>query len=364
MIRECMKIPLAKPDITEMEKAYVRDVLESSQLSIGPYIEDFEKSMTKYIGVKHAIAVNSGTSALHLIVKSLGIGKGDEVITTPFTFVASTNCILYEGARPVFVDIDPITLNMDLDKVEDVITHKTKAILGVDIFGYPLDWERLNDISIGYNLSLIDDSCEALGAKIGDIMIGAWADASAFAFYPNKQITTGEGGMILTEDDEIADMCRSARNQGRAGSGKWLVHDTLGYNCRLDEMSCALGLAQMDRIGSIMYKRQKVADKYISELSGIDGVTVPPVPKDATRSWFVFVILVDNRDEIMRKLADRGIQTNNYFPPVHLQPLYGYDEGTFPVAESISKRTLALPFYNNMTDNEIEYVVQNLKEVM
>ncbi len=365
MTQKCIReIPLARPDITDLERKHVNNVLGSSQLSVGSYVENFEGLFAKYIGVAHAVAVNSGTSALHLIVRSLGIEKGDKVITTPFSFIASSNCILYERATPVFVDIDLTTYNMDLDKVERRITKKTKAILGVDIFGYPMDWSRLTAIAQKHNVRLIDDACEALGASLKGKMIGAWADASAFAFYPNKQITTGEGGMITTNNTEIADLCRSMRNQGRNIDGGWLLYERLGYNYRLDEMSSALGFAQLKRVEEILGKRQRVADRYTYKLSGVDGIVTPPVMTGGTRSWWGYAILIEDRHRIRRELSRRGISTRDYFPSIHLQPIYNRKRGSFPCTEYISDRALALPFYSDLTDEEVDYVVENLKEVL
>ncbi len=365
MTQKCIReIPLARPDITGLERMHVNNVLRSSQLSMGPYLERFESLFTEYIGVDHAIAVNNGTSALHLIVRALGIGKGDEVITTPFSFIASSNCILFERAIPAFVDIDLTTYNMDLDEVEKRITKKTKAILGVDIFGYPMDWSRLNTIAQKHNIRLIDDACEALGAHVQSKMIGAWADASAFAFYPNKQITTGEGGMITTNNTEIADLCRSMRNQGRNIDGGWLLYERLGYNYRLDEMSCALGFAQLKRVEEILGKRQRVADRYTYKLSGVDGIVIPPKLTGGTRSWWGYAVLLEDRVRIRKELNERGIQTRDYFPPIHLQPIYGHKRGSFSLTEHVASRILALPFYSNMTDEDVDYVVENLKEVL
>ena len=367
-----MQIPLSSPDITEAEIEAVAGVLKTPNLSLGPKLPEFEKVMAEYVGVKYAVAVNSGTSALHLIVRSLGIAEGDEVITTPFSFIASANCILFERARPVFVDIDPQTFNLDVDKIEDRISPKTKAILAVDIFGLPADWEELERISRKHDLKLIEDSCEALGAEYKGSKVGAFGDAACFAFYPNKQITTGEGGVVVSNDQGIAEMCRSMRNQGREGEDDWLQHQRLGYNYRLSDISCALGIAQMRRIEEILRKREKVANMYNQKLKSVEGVRVPYDSPEIKRSWFVYVVVLadkyskEQRDDILKKLKENGIGCAGYFPPIHLQPFYaerfGCRRGDYPVAEHVSERTMALPFYNNLTERQIEYIVANLKE--
>ena len=371
-----MEIPLSKPDIIETEKKAVLGVLETSYLSLGKKYLEFEKIMAKFAGVKYGVTVNSGTSGLHLIIRALGIGKGDEVITTPFSFIASSNCILYEGAKPVFVDIDEKTFNINVSKIEEKITDKTKAILAVDIFSQPADWQELKKIAKKHQLYLIEDSAEALGSKVQIAnskwqMAGSFGAAAVFAFFPNKQITTGEGGMILTNNKKIYDLCRSMANQGRKiENGKWLEHVRLGYNYRLDEMSCALGIAQMQRIKEILKKRAKVAELYNQKLKGIEGLDIPYIKPGNKISWFVYVVKLaeslagKKRDKIIKEMTKKGIQCSNYFQTIHLQPFYkkefGYKVGDFPVAENISKRTLALPFYNNLTEKEIDFVVKNL----
>lgn len=367
-----MQIPLSSPDITKAETEAVLGVLKTPNLSLGPKLPEFEKVMAEYVGVKYAVAVNSGTSALHLIVRSLGIAEGDEVITTPFSFIASANCILFERARPVFVDIDPQTFNIDVDKIEDRISPKTKAILAADIFGLPADWEELERISRKHDLKLIEDSCEALGAEYKGRKVGAYGEAACFAFYPNKQITTGEGGVVVTDNAEIARLCRSMRNQGREGEDDWLQHQRLGYNYRLSDISCALGIEQMRRIEEILRKREKVANIYSQKLRGVKGVRVPYDSPEIKRSWFVYVVVLadkyskEQRDDILKKLKEKGIGCASYFPPIHLQPFYmerfGCRRGDYPVAEHVSEKTIALPFYNNLTEGQIEYVVENLKE--
>ncbi len=365
-----MKVQLAKPDIGQKEIDSVVEVMKSGILSIGPKVEEFEKKIKDYVGVKHAIAVNSGTSGLHLLIKAYGLKGGDEVITTPFSFVASANCILFEGAKPVFTDICPRTLNMDIDGIEEKINERTKAILAVDVFGNPVDMERLRAIATQYNLLLLEDSCEALGSEYKGVKCGSMADGAVFAFYPNKQITTGEGGMIVTNNDEVAELCRSFRSQGRAVTGFWLEHERLGYNYRLSEINSALGSAQMDRLDEIIDKRNRIAEKYHSRLRELKGVTPPFLTPDVTRmSWFVYVIRIDSaidRNKMMQHLKGNGVACRPYFTPIHLQPyfreLYGYKEEDFPITEGIAASTIALPFFNDLKDEQIDYVVNVLSE--
>jgi perosamine synthetase len=368
-----MKIPLSRPDITRLERKAISDVLRTHQLSLGPKLTEFEEKIADYIKIRYAVAVNSGTSALHLIVRSLGIKEGDEVITTPFSFIASANCILFERAKPVFVDIDPRTLNIDVSRIEEKINKKTRAILAVDIFGHPADWDRLKEIAQKYNLKLIEDSCEAFGAEYKGKKTGVFADAACFAFYPNKQMTTGEGGMIVTNSKKIADLCRSMRNQGRDDT-EWLQHGRLGYNYRISDINCALGIAQMQRINEMFAKRQKVAEMYNERLKEIKEMELPCISPDVKLSWFVYTVRLkknfgkNKRNEIKARLFKKGIECGSYFPPIHLQPFYrkifGYSKGDFPITEYVSERTLALPFYNNLTKEEIDYVVRNLKEII
>lgn len=369
------KIPLSRPDITEKERKAVLEVLKTSWLSLGPKLKEFEGEIAKFIRVKHAVAVNSGTSALHLIIRALGIKDGDEVITTPFSFIASSNCILYERAKPVFVDVDPQTLCIDADKIENTITKNTKAILAVDIFGHPADWNRLKKIAKRHKLFLIEDSAEALSSEYKGKKCGSFGDAAILSFYPNKQITTGEGGFVLTNNKKIADFCKSLTNQGRKiKGGKWLKHIQLGYNYRLDELSCALGIAQLKRIKEILKKRERVAEVYNKKLKDFLEISTPRITPNVKMSWFVYVVRLakkysqKDRDIIIKKMAKRGIQCGVYFQSIHLQPFYrkmfGYKSGDFPVCESISQRTIALPFYNNLEEKEIDYVVKTLKKIL
>ena len=365
-----MKIPLAQPDLTWLERKAVLDVVESTFLSLGPKLPEFERAMAKYIGVKHAIAVNSGTSGLHLIVRALGLGRHDEVITTPFSFIASANCVLMEHARPVFVDIDPETYNVDPDKVEAAITPQTKAILGVDVFGRCAEWDRIGEIARRRGLAVIEDSCEAIGAEAFGKMAGSFGDAGCLAFYPNKQMTTGEGGMILTNRDDVAALCRSMRNQGRDEGQDWLEHARLGFNYRLSDIQCALGLAQLSRIEDLLAKRAAVADLYRGQLGHLEGIVLPVVPRQGRLSWFVYVVrLADrftraDRDRILLALRENGIGCNKYFAPIHLQPFYkeqfGFQPGNFPITERISERTIALPFFTTMTPDQVAQVADCL----
>ncbi len=354
-------IPLSSPDITYKERRIIEEVLEGSCLSMGPKLEEFEKKIANYIGVKYAVAVNSGTSALHLSIRSLGIKEGDEVITTPFSFIASANCILFEKAKPVFVDIDKDTLCIDASKIEEKITKRTKAIIPVHIFGHPCKMDEIMRIAKKHNLKVIEDACEAIGAEYKGKKVGSFGDISTFAFYPNKQITTGEGGMILTNNKKIAELSRSMRNQGRDKKNR---HSILGYNYRMDELSAALGVAQMERIEEILAKREKVAKTYNQKIQGLY------ISSDVKMSWFIYLIKLDeifsrkDRDKVIKELKERGIGCNNYFPPIHLEPLYGYKRGEFPITERVSDLTIALPFYNNLKKEDIDYVCKNLKEIL
>jgi len=370
-------IELSGPDVTEEEIAAVTAVLRGPRLSLGPKAPEFERAVADYVGCRYAVAVNSGTSALHLIVRALGLGDGDEVITTPFSFVASANCLLYERAAPRFVDIDPVTLNLDCGRVEAAITPRTRAILAVDVFGRPANWEALRRLAAAHDLALIEDSCEALGARYRWederwAMAGSLGDAGCFAFYPNKQITTGEGGMIVTDREDVARLCRSMRNQGRDDGADWLCHARLGYNYRLSDINCALGIAQMHRIGKILAARRRVAEWYREALQQVEGVEAPEETPGSEVSWFVYVVRVSacrtrqDLDQVIGNLSARGIGCNNYFYPIHLQPFYraqfGHAEGDFPITERISAQTLALPFHNRLTREEVESVVEALQE--
>lgn len=371
LLSELKTIPLSNPDITKKEIELLNKVLTTPILSIGPKVKEFEKKIADYVGVKYAVAVNSGTSGLHLCVRSLGIKDGDEVITSPFSFVASANCVLFERANPVFVDIDPNTLCIDPSKIEEKITKKTKAILLVDIFGHPCDMDPIMEIAKKYNLRVIEDACEAIGAEYKGKKAGSFGDCGVLAFYPNKQITTAEGGMILTNNENIARLCRSMRNQGRDDDGAWLTCTRLGYNYRMSELSGALGVGQMERIEEILGKRDKVARLYNKKLKVLKGILTPYVSTDAKISWFVYVIRLDDpskRDFIIKQMEVRGITCRNYLPSIHLQPFYanlfGYQRNSFPISEKTSDSTIALPFYSNLMESDIDYVCANLADVM
>ncbi len=369
-----MRIHLSRPDITEKEIEVVCEVLRGPNLSLGPKLTEFEQAFADYIGRKRAVAVNSGTSGLFLCMLASGIGPGDEVITTPFTFIATATSVMMAGARPVFVDIDPVSLNIDAAKIESRITSKTKAILLVEVFGSPAGFNKVCEIAKKHSLIIIEDTCEALGSELGGKKAGTFGEMSVFAFYPNKQITTGEGGMILTDNDDLADMCVSLRNQGRGKDGGWLSHERLGYNFRLSDINCALGIVQLSRIDEIKAKRQQVAKWYQEMLAGDSRVIVPIEPADCDISWFVFVVrlaeefTLEQRNGVLEAMKSCDIQVSNYFPPVHLQPFiaerFGYSEGDFPVTESVCKRTIALPFYNNLSRDDVAVVCRELKEIL
>jgi perosamine synthetase len=369
------EIPLSKPDITDLEIEMVVSSLKSGRLSIGPMVEQFEKVVATRCDRREGVAVNSGTSGLHLAMVALGIGPGDEVVTTPFSFVASANCAMYVGARPVFADICPKTLNMDPGALEKAITPRTKAIVAVECFANPAHMDEYESIAAAHNIPLIEDCCEALGSAHAGRKAGSFGKIGVFAFYPNKQITTGEGGVIVTDDKRLADLCRSMRNQGRAiGNAAWLGHERLGYNFRLAEMNAALGVAQMRRLDEIIQKRQRVAEMYMSRLMDNHDVILPNV-HDLTRlSWFVFVVRLastytrEERDRIIAGLMRHDIGAKDYFPCIHLQPFYrdkfGFKPGDFPIAESVSTRTIALPFYNSMTESDVDHVVKTLEHMI
>jgi perosamine synthetase len=369
-----MCIYLSRPDITEKEIEAVCAVLRSPDLSFGPKLPEFEQALAEYIGRKRAVAVNSGTSGLFLCMLALGIGSDDEVITTPFTFAASTTSIMMAGAKSVFVDIDPVSLNIDPAKIESAITEKTKAILPVEVFGNPSGFDAVCQIARKHNLPVIEDSCEALGSSLNGKKAGAFGKMSVFGFYPNKQITTGEGGMILTDDDALADMCISLRNQGRAKSSGWLAHERLGFNYRLSDINCALGIVQLSRIDQIKARRRQVAEWYREMLAGDERLIVPTEPDGCDISWFVFVVrltedfTMEQRDRILQHMQSRNIQVSNYFPPVHLMPFisnkYGHNPGDFPIAETASARTIALPFHNHLTKDQIAAVCNALKQLL
>jgi len=369
-----MQIHLSRPDITDKEIEAVCAVLRSPNLSLGPKLAEFEAAFAEYIDRKRAVAVNSGTSGLFLCMLAMGIGPGDEVITTPFTFISSATTIMMAGAKPVFADIDPENLNIDPAKIESRITDKTRAILPVEVFGNPAGLDKVCEIARKHNLPIIEDSCEALGSALNGQKVGTFGTMSVFAFYPNKQMTTGEGGMILTNDDDLADMCVSLRNQGRAKGSVWLSHERLGYNFRLSDINCALGIAQLSRIEEIVAKRRQVAKWYQQMLADNARLIVPDEPAGCDISWFVFVVRladgfsIEQRDGVIEAMQAQGIQVGNYFSPVHLQSFmterYGYCRGDFPITEAVSKSTIALPFYNNLAKDQVAEVCTTLTEIL
>jgi perosamine synthetase len=370
-------IPLSQPDITRHEIDAVLDVLQTTTLTMGAKLEQFEAACARIGGRRHGVGVSSGTGALHCALLAAGVGEGHEVITTPFSFVASTNCILYVGAKPTFVDIDPQTLNMDVDKVAAAITPNTKAIVSVEAFGHPGGMVELEQLAQQHELLLIDDACEGFGGHVktstGDRAIGSFGRAGVFSFYPNKQITTGEGGMIVTDDDTFAAACRALRNQGREGTA-WLSHERLGYNYRLSELNAALGVAQCGRLEEILAARRRVAHHYMERLMTNRFLILPTLLETTQLSWFVFVVRLNDlfepgdRDQVMQQLREEGIGCNNYFPPIHLQPYmaerFGYKGGEMPVCEYVSARTLALPFFGGMTYQQVERVCSTLERIL
>lgn len=370
-----VRIPLSRPDIGDTEQAAVRDVLASGRLSLGSQIEAFETALARAAGTKHAVATSSGTGALHLAVRALGLAAGDEVITTPFSFVASANCLLFEGCRPVFVDVEEDTLNIDPELVRRAVGKRTRAILGVDVFGHPADWDALRAIADQFGLLLIEDSAEALGSSYRGRRAGSLGDVGVFGFYPNKQITTGEGGALVTDNDAAARLCASLRNHGRESDGdEWIEHKRLGYNYRLSELACALGLVQLERLEAMAERRARVAALYDDRLAGIDALRRPTARHDVVLSWFAYVVRLGGRytrkrrDRVIAELRRRGIGCRNYFPPIHLQPIYreryGYRPGDFPVSETAAERTVALPFFSGMSEAEVDEVVEQLGSML
>ena len=379
------EIPLSQPDITEAEINAVVGVLRSGRLSIGPRQDLFEQMVAERCSRRHGIAVSSGTAGLHLALLAMGIGPGDEVITTPFSFIASANCILMVGAKPVFVDICPKSLNLDPKRLEAAITPKTKAVIAVEVFGNPMHMDTVEAICRKHEIPLLEDACEGLGGRLRGRTIGSFGRASVFGFYPNKQITTGEGGVVVTDDDRVAELCRSMRNQGRAATqlpdsgagrsnaGSWLAHERMGYNYRLSEINAALGVVQMERLDHFLEARRRVAGVYIRALLDVEDLVLPTVPDGCEQdySWFVFVVrlahgyVADDRDAIIAGLRRHEVGASNYFPCIHLQPFYretfGFKEGDFPVAESISQRTIALPFYTQLDQHQAEIAARTLK---
>jgi perosamine synthetase len=367
------QIPLAKPVLGEAEERAVIEVLRSGQLSLGPKLGEFERLFAERLGVPHACAVSSGTAGLHLALRAVGVGPGDEVITSPFSFVASANAIIYCGATPVFADIDPVTLNLDPAAAEAAITPRTKAILPVHIFGYPADMPAFERIARERGLAIVEDACEALGAKHADgPAVGGRGNPAVFGFYANKQMTTGEGGMITLGDDAVRERIASERNQGRAPDMGWLDHDRLGFNYRLSDIACALGIAQLRRLDQMLAERARVAALYVDALSGVDGLTLPCADEGGDRrGWFVFVAQLPksvDRDKTIRALANVGIQSKPYLPAIHLMSFYresfGHRPGKYPLCEAAADASLALPFFPQMTESQVIRVADTLRATL
>ncbi len=386
-------IPMSSPDLSEAERQAVLAVVQTRHLSMGPQITAFEEAFCRLTGCRHAIGVSSGTAGLHLCVRAAGIATGDLVITSPFSFVSSSNVLLYENAIPIFVDVDPRSGNLEPEQVQTAVKDlaaggkaaqrwlprqgaaaraPVKAILAVDVFGQAADYDRLQPVADEYGLRLIEDACEALGAEYKGRKAGTLGNYGVFAFYPNKQITTGEGGLIVTNDDQAAAMMRALRNQGRAPGDTWLQHTYLGYNYRMDEMSAALGVVQMGRLEALLATRQSVAGWYQERLAEIPGVEVPFVAPETSRaSWFVYVIRLAPhilRQQVADRLAQQHIPVRPYFLPIHLQPYmverFGYRPGDYPVTEDLGERGLALPFSGKMTESQVDQVCQALREAI
>jgi perosamine synthetase len=364
-----VKIPLSGPDITQAEIDAVVAVMRSGRLSLGPKLEEFEAALSSYAGVRHAAAVSSGTAGLHLIVKALEISEGDEVIVPSFTFIAAANAIRYERAKPVFVEIDATTLNLDPRAVEAAITPRTRAILAVHTFGVPADIEKLSAIAARHHLILIEDACEALGAEWRGRKVGAFGAAGVFGFYPNKQITTGEGGMVVTNDERLVARVRSLRNQGRNAIGEWFEHAEIGYNYRLSELHAATGIEQVKRIQPILARRAEIARGYSDRLAACTELVLPLSQFAYGKiSWFVYVIRLAEkfsraqRDAIVETMGKRGIACARYFAPIHLQPPYQVDGFELPVTEHVADRTIALPFFNAISESQLDEVCRELPE--
>lgn len=384
-------VPMSSPEINEEDRQAVMEVLDTRYLSMGPKIERFEQNIQTLTGSKYAIAVNSGTAGLHLCVRAAGVEQGDIVITTPFSFISSTNVILFEKAVPVFVDVDPITGNMDSEQLEQAINDiqqggaaaakwlprrdaephgAIKAVLSIDVFGQPAEYDRIQKVCDRYNLPLIEDSCEALGAAYKGRTAGTLGTYGVFAFYPNKQITTGEGGVIITDDEEAAALMQALRNQGRAPGDAWLQHTYLGYNYRLNEMSAALGLSQLKRLDHMLQARAQVAQWYQTHLQAFPMIQIPQIVATTTRmSWFVYVIRVDaslDRDTFAHRMIANGIPVRPYFIPIHLQPFmmeqFGYQQGDYPITEDLGNRGLALPFSSVMSEEQVKAVCEGIRK--
>jgi len=363
------QIPLARPYLDGREEELVLDVLRSGNLALGPVYRRFEEAFAAATGTRHAVACSSGTAGLHAALARLEVGPGDEVITSSFSFIASANVILLQRATPVFAEMDERTFNIDADAVEAAITPRTRAIIPVHIFGYPCQIDRITEIAHRHGVAVVEDACEALGASLDGRPLGTFGNPAVYGFYPNKQITTGEGGMITTDDPDVERELRSIVNQGRSDNGDWLVHQRLGFNFRMDEMSAAVGLAQLEKLELMLEGRARVARRYNELLEGVPGVERPyqgPHP----RSWFIYHVRLDgsiDRRAVIGGMAERGVATRPYLPAIHLQPEYrrlGMREGMLPITERVSRSTLALPFFVQLEDQDIEYVCASLREVI
>jgi len=372
-----IQIPLSRPDLDQSDIDAVAAVLRTPNLSFGPRLAAFERAFAQTIGTAHAVAANSGTSALHLGVRALGWRAGDEVVTTPLSFVASANVLLFENVRPRFVDVDAESLNIDPNRVEAALTPQTRGILPVHLWGYPADMTALSDIARRHGLTVLEDACEALGATHGGRKAGGLGHVGVFGFYPNKQITTGEGGVLLTDSAELAAAARRLRNQGRDPERDWYDQTDLGYNYRISDMQCALGLSQLSRLGELLSARARVAALYDRLLADCPELRLPPRPgadSPAAMSWFVYVVRLspdfdrEDRDRIADAMAARGVQCGRYFAPIHLQPYYrrrfGFTPGDFPLAEAAGERALALPFFNRLEEDDAARVCRTLRECL
>jgi perosamine synthetase len=366
-------IPLAQPVLGEPEERAVVQVLRSGALSLGPRLAEFERRFAERVGSRHACAVSSGTAGLHLALRAVGVGEEDEVVTSPFSFVASANAALYERARPVFADIDPITLNLDPAAAEAAVSDRTRALLPVHIFGYPADMPAFEGLAERRGLQIVEDACEALGASHADgAAVGGRGHPAVFGFYANKQLTTGEGGMVALGEEALKVRIDSERNQGRAPDMGWLDHDRLGFNYRLSDIACALGIAQLERLERMLAARAEVAGRYREALAGIEGLQLPCPDADGNRrGWFVFVVQLPagaDRDGTVRALAERGIQSKPYLPAIHLMSFYrerfGHREGEFPVCEEVAARSLALPFFPELDEGRIARVAEGLRAAL
>ena len=365
-------VPLSNADITDAEIQAVVKVLQGDRLSIGPHTVAFEEACARRAGRKYGVAVNSGTSGLHLCVRAMGLTEGDEVITPSFSFIATTNSLLFERVTPVFVDIDPVSYNMDPDAIEAAVTPRTRAILPVEAFGNPAHFDRYEQIARKHNLMMLEDCCEALGGMLKGRPTGNFGQCGVFAFYPNKQITTGEGGMIVTDDDNLAELCRSMRNQGRGAGAAWLSHERLGFNYRMSEITAALGEVQVGRLDEIIAKRRNVAERYNACLADVEEIHLPPMVEPGNASWFIYVVRLNDRfspadrDRVIDHLTREGIGCNRYFVPIHHQPYIqaGLGKVTLPHTERIAARTIALPFFNKLTDEQMRRVKTCLQEAI